>query len=373
MKKSFFAALAIAATTIFSANAQAEAVTEYAEAPYWFFGVKGGVQATPTNYDFTQLITPAFGVQLGRQFTPQVGLRLDVDGMWAKTAFRSADCTDQFSYVTGDLDLLLNLTNMFCAQPQRFGVSLVLGAGLNYSWDTYEAAGAPMADRGLVAHRNLLSHNLRGGLLCDYKINRHWAANLEVDANNVAQEFNSKWNGSNDWQLTAMVGLAYRWGHKGTTRIIDRTEPEPVVEQKCVTCGKVLSQCEYNGRHPEPMPAVVYTAPEEVHIEVFFDLDKSNIRPSEDAKLRGLSNFIRDHEVGTVLVKAYADRETGNPTYNQGLSERRAETIVNELIKTYGIPASRIESQAFGDKVQPFTQNDLNRVVIIDIKEAEKK
>ena len=85
-----------------------------------------------------------------------------------------------------------------------------------------------------------------------------------------------------------------------------------------------------------------------------------------------MSEFIRTHNVGTVSVKAYADRETGNPTYNQALSERRANTIVEKLTQVYGIPSNRIESRAYGDKVQPFAENDLNRVVIINIKEAQK-
>ena len=368
--KSFLLAAALVAAGV-SATAQTEVV--YEDAHHWFMGVKGGAQVVPSNYSFSSLIAPAVGLEIGRQFTPSFGVRLDVQGLWSKTGFPTPDVVESFSYVTGDLDLLFNVTNMLMSRPHAFDASLVLGAGLNYSWDAEAAGNHPMDDRGhLLAHESLTSHNLRAGVLFGYSLCRNWALNLEVDANNLDDKFNSKWSGHNDWQYTAMLGATYRWGHK--SHIVERervTEPEPApapVERTCDTCGKLLSRCEYNGNHPA-QPAVVYKSPSEIHIEIFFDLDKSNIRASEDAKLRGLSNFIREHEVGTVVVKAYADRKTGNPDYNQKLSERRAETIVNELTSTYHIPAARIQSEAYGDKVQPFAENAMNRVVIIDVKE----
>ncbi len=371
--KKIFSVLAIALTCITTTSAQY--VTEYDDAPYWYVGLKGGIQTVPTNYSLGSLIAPAIGIDFGRQFFPEFGIRGDIQGLWSKTAFKGADATDGFKYVTGDLDLLFNLTNIFASRPQDFTISLVTGVGLNYSWDTEDAANYPSNDRIIYSHEYLWSHNIRLGALADYKINRHWAVNLEVDANNLQEEFNSKWNAATDWQITAMLGLQYRWGHP--SRSVTRSELISSTEY-CDVCGLSLARCPYHGKHPntnaqtEPLPAVVYNTAEEVHIEVFFDLDNAEIRPSEDAKLRGLSNFVRDHEIGTVLVKGYADRQTGNPPYNQKLSERRAQTIVDALTGTYGIPVSRIESQAFGDKVQPFAENDLNRVVIIDIKEAAK-
>jgi len=371
-----FSTLAIAAASLLAANAQySTASYDYDAAPYYYFGVKGGVQGVPTNYDFTQLITPSVGVMAGMQFNRIVGARLDVQGLWSKTAFVSADETMGFKYYTADADLVFNLTNIFIPYSHVVDWSLVFGAGFNYSWDASDAGSYPIADRSIESHESLKSHNVRMGTILGFNCSRNWGIELELDANNLKDGFNSKCNQHTDWQLTAMLGVAYRWGHPSHAKA-GRTEAQPV--ERCKTCGLSLDRCIYGGNHPvrtepEPLPAVVYNNADEIHIDVFFDLDNAEIRPSEDAKLRGLSNFIRTHEVGTVSVKAYADRDTGNPTYNQTLSERRAETIVNALINIYNIPASRIESRAYGDKVQPFAENDLNRVVIIDIKEAQGK
>jgi len=367
-----FLSLAVAAMSITSVFAQSTNQEE--ETPYYYLGLKGGVQGVPTNYDFTKLLTPSVGVMAGMQFNRFVGARLDVQGLWSRTAFRSVDETMDFKYYTADADLVLNVTNIFIPYSHVIDWSLVFGAGFNYSWDAADAAQYPMADRGFQAHESLKSHNVRLGTIFGFNCSKNWAVELEFDANNLKDRFNSKCNQHTDWQLTAMLGVAYRFGHPRAERTVERTAAQPV--ERCSTCGLSLDQCIYGGSHPakteEPLPAVVYNNAEEILIDIFFDLDNAEIRPSEDAKLRGLSDFIRTHTVGTVSVKAYADRETGNPTYNQGLSERRANTIVEKLTDVYGIPASRIESRAYGDKVQPFAENDLNRVVIINIKEAQK-
>jgi len=364
---------ALAAMSLVSANAQTANNAE--ETPYYYIGLKGGVQGVPTNYDFTQLLTPSVGVMAGMQFNRIVGARLDVQGLWSRTAFRSADETMDFKYYTADADLVLNVTNIFIQQRHVVDWSLVFGAGFNYSWDAAGAGQYPMADRGFQAHESLKSHNVRMGTIFGFNCSKNWAIELEFDANNLKDRFNSKCNQHTDWQLTGMLGLSYRFGHPRAAAAPARTAAAPV--ERCGTCGLSLDQCIYGGNHPaavdqQPLPATVYNSAEEILIDIFFDLDNAEIRPSEDAKLRGLSNFIRTHNVGTVSVKAYADRETGNPTYNQGLSERRAATIVDLLTTTYNIPANRIESRAYGDKVQPFAENDLNRVVIINIKEAQK-
>lgn len=376
MKRLFLFVLALAG--VLSTHAQQLIVNDYESSPYWYGGIKGGIQWVPTNYDFGSLIAPAVGVQIGRQMTPVWGLRADVQGLWSKTAFRSADETMKFKYYTVDADVTLNLVNLFIPDYGfPVDISLLAGAGFNYSWDAEDAARYPMHDRMIDAHSSLKSYNLRVGAIAGYQITRNWVAEVELDANNLKSAFNSKSNQHRDWQLSLLAGIKYCWGHPSNSRTAERSEL--ISDTKyCDVCGLSLARCPWGGKHPgtdaqpDQLPAVVYNSAEEVHIEVFFDLDNAEIRPSEDAKLRGLSNFVRDHEIGTVLVKGYADRETGNPNYNQRLSERRAQAIVDVLVGTYRIPASRIEARAYGDKVQPFTENDLNRVVIIDIKEAAK-
>ncbi len=63
-------------------------------------------------------------------------------------------------------------------------------------------------------------------------------------------------------------------------------------------------------------------------------------------------------------VKSYADKGTGNPPYNKKLAAQRAEKAVKALVDA-GVPKSSITSSSYGDTVQPFSENDKNRVSII--------
>ena len=63
-------------------------------------------------------------------------------------------------------------------------------------------------------------------------------------------------------------------------------------------------------------------------------------------------------------IKSYADVQTGNPKINMEYSKQRCEKAVKALTDA-GVPASAITSAYFGVTVQPFAENDKNRVSII--------
>lgn len=347
--KFILASLAVVAVSVVSANAQSEDFE-----PHWFVGAKGGIQAVPTNYDFGKLITPAFGVNGGYQFAPQFGVRLDLQGISSKTAFVSADATEKFNWFTSNVDMLFNVTRMISNKSHLVDFSVVAGLGYDFSWNAGEAAKYPYVDRYCKSHETANSFNVRAGGLVDFNINKNWGVQAEVDGNLLYDEFNSKNNTKEDWQLTAMVGVVYRFGHKGSgNNKPARTAP----------AEEVLA--------PGQLPATVYKNAEDIRIEIFFEKGKAGIRPAEDAKLRGLSNYMRSHNVGEVIVSAYADKGTGTPAGNMKITEERAKAISEELTKTYGIPADRISAKAYGDTVQPYAENDKNRVVIIEVKEAK--
>ena len=65
-----------------------------------------------------------------------------------------------------------------------------------------------------------------------------------------------------------------------------------------------------------------------------------------------------------VVIRGYADRETGTSDYNMKLSERRAQSVYDILTKEYGIDGSRLKCEQFGSDVQPYDVNNWNRIVI---------
>ncbi|MEE1071042.1 MAG: OmpA family protein [Cellulosilyticum sp.] len=90
-----------------------------------------------------------------------------------------------------------------------------------------------------------------------------------------------------------------------------------------------------------------------------FVINKAELTSQSDVYLYSIAQAYKD---SNIIVKGYADVKTGNPGYNMELSKKRAEVVKNKLIE-YG--ATNVSIEALGDTVQPFANNDMNRVAIV--------
>ena len=352
IKKLF--ALALLATGIAApAMAQESSATEkdYKPFPHMFIGIQGGGQTTFTNYNNAKLITPNAAVSLGGWFTPVVGSRLHVSGMWNKGGFKGGDNDYKYDYkyVTTDLDLMLNLVTLF-GRKDYYPVNLYLigGIGLNYAWDNDDAF-VRKTDMPRAYKDDLFSHNARVGAQLDVNLHKNVSLNLEVDANSLGDRFNSKVNGSDDWQLTASLGLAVKFGYKKAKKAV----AAPVEEEWATRMDTIWYDDVVESARVEDG---------KMTWNVFYPIDKSDFRA--EAQLKAIGEFLKDHRECKVDVKSYADKGTGNPSYNKKLAAQRAEKAVKALVDA-GVPKSSITSSSYGDTVQPFSENDKNRVSII--------
>ena len=66
------------------------------------------------------------------------------------------------------------------------------------------------------------------------------------------------------------------------------------------------------------------------------------------------------------MVTGYADSKTGSAKYNQTLSQKRADAVVNELVKM-GISRDNIEVKAAGG-VDTLNPANYNRRATVEIK-----
>jgi outer membrane protein OmpA-like peptidoglycan-associated protein/tetratricopeptide (TPR) repeat protein len=82
---------------------------------------------------------------------------------------------------------------------------------------------------------------------------------------------------------------------------------------------------------------------------VYYDYDKSTLRPESTTALDTLAGFMKDNPSLTAEVYSFADAK-GTDDYNKKLSERRAQAVIDYLT-TAGIEASRMESKGFGESL----------------------
>lgn len=239
--KTFFLSVilgAIASTSCFAQRsndpreAQAQKQGYYSQ-PYAFVQAQGGMNTTLAAGN---VMKPTFSIAGGYMFTHAVGLRLHLNGLNSKNGFENLPDKYQFKYINTNLDLMVNLTNM-CQKPSGpFNVYLVAGAGLAYCWNNDQFAA--IANRGVIkedisnawnnkTHKDLISHNIRAGILCDYNISKNISVGAEFDFNNLSDRFDSKYNDCCDWMATGQISVTYKFGHKpygNTIRILPAPE-----------------------------------------------------------------------------------------------------------------------------------------------------
>lgn len=330
---------------------------DYRPYPHMFFGLNGGAQVSFTHYDFSKLITPSYGVSFGAYFNPVVGARLHVSGYENKGGIKSLNETYDFNTVTGSADLLLNVTNMFRSDKDRvFNLILLGGVGLAGAWDNddFHALAAKAAENYPMAWQDRrLSHNVRLGMQLDFNIAKHFGLNLELAANNRADRINSKTTDRNDWAATASLGLIFKFGQKKAEKMAE--EPVPVAEEWATRTDTVW----YDD--------ITYRdVPEKVTYEdnIYYKIRLSE--PDPASKIQKIADFVKAHKNCSVQVTAYADKATGTPELNMQYSKERAEKVVAALVKA-GVSRSVITSEYKGDTVQPFAENDKNRVAIVKV------
>ena len=80
---------------------------------------------------------------------------------------------------------------------------------------------------------------------------------------------------------------------------------------------------------------------------IFYDFDKATLRPESQTALDELVNLLNENPNITIELSAHTDYK-GSDQYNERLSQRRAESVVNYLI-AHGIASDRLTPKGYGE------------------------
>ena len=83
---------------------------------------------------------------------------------------------------------------------------------------------------------------------------------------------------------------------------------------------------------------------------IFYDFDKATLRPKSQTALDELVKLLNENPNITIELSAHTDYK-GSDQYNERLSQRRAESVVNYLIAN-GIAADRLTPKGYGEEQQ---------------------
>jgi peptidoglycan-associated lipoprotein len=117
---------------------------------------------------------------------------------------------------------------------------------------------------------------------------------------------------------------------------------------------------------PMPEPEVVVEDTTEVEPErpelvldrIFFDFDKSDIKPDAATVLEANSEMLELYPEVNVVIEGHCC-EIGTSEYNMALGERRAKAAQDYLLKL-GIDAERLSTVSYGEE-QPLDPEDLEK------------
>ncbi len=88
---------------------------------------------------------------------------------------------------------------------------------------------------------------------------------------------------------------------------------------------------------------LIITLPE----DITFDVDSFTVRPTLESDLQRVANNLLNYPNSSVEVIGHTDN-TGDATYNQGLSERRATAVTSVLVNG-GVPSNRLTAYGQGE------------------------
>ena len=93
-----------------------------------------------------------------------------------------------------------------------------------------------------------------------------------------------------------------------------------------------------------------------IKLKVNFAFDSDVVQEKYFTDLGELANFLKRFDQVDVSIDGYTD-SVGNDTYNQQLSQRRAQAVVDMLVKTHGIDPARLKAVGFGES-DPVASNE---------------
>ena len=368
--------------------------------PHWGMTLQGGAAYTMGEAYFQQLLSPAAQLSATYNFHHAMGVRFGLSGWQGKGTVVVTDEIYNFNFAQFNVDYVLDLANLFGGfkHDRIWTPYAFVGIAGAYGFNN-EQASKYLADYATVLSKyweKTPFFVVRAGLGADFWVAKNFGLGLEVNANGYGDKFNSKGavKGFNpDFQFNALLGLKVRFGgntapSKAYAAKVEaeeaarlaaeaaaKAEAERLAAEKAAAekAAAEKAAAEAAAKAEAARLAAEKAAADRARIcaeqsnNIFFTIGSFAVRKSEEEKLIKLINFLNTNPDYSVQLVGYADKATGSPKVNMQVSKARTEVVRKKMIEL-GVPAERIESSYMGDTVQPFEQNDMNRVIVCTVK-----
>lgn len=400
--------LALACATMLSSSAIAQEVT-YVEDPAqgytfnrfkdnWFITAEGGVNYQFSKHDinreWSDRFAPAFGLQIGKWFSPILGFRGGATYLGAKGLSRNADAfgvlyNDEGAVRTFEnehgtyyktkvanlgvnFDAMLNVTNWWCGyKPNRVYNFIAYVGGAAYFGFEHEVGSTSKWDKHFDTNIAL-----RGGIINSFNVSKQVALSLDIRYTCLgARREAGLQYGALTNNAAAFLGVTYLFNQRTWTAPVVPVCPVP---ENCDPIRARLAECEARLADTQrkldeclrrPMPEAPVAEPCIAPLAtVYFPIGSSTVSKVDTKVLASVADMIKADTSVKYDVVGWADTWTGTDAINKRLRTNRANNVKNILVKN-GVNADQLEvSEGEGNKYPNRESIYLDRCVTIQAK-----
>ena len=371
--------LSVFALGALSINAQTEAVLRAGDFwDNWYVGNRMGGTMNVNGKGFFKSARPAFGMAIGKQWTPIFGTEIQGIGYVNTTNSRTMIDASDISLL-GTMNLM-NLFGDYEGIPRTFEIETLTGLGwlhhyMNGTGDTNDLS----ARVGLN-----FNFNLGESKAWTFSLRPAMAFNLTGDFPEKKVNFDKQ-----NARLEVLAGFTYHFsGGNGEHyfTMVPVTDPFVVAamneEVNDLRELVAVKNVELVGMADELMAAQkqleVYRSQASasgtdslnmIETVVAFRFNKSAVDVSQMPSIERVAAYMNENPNVNITINGYASPE-GNEAYNMKLSQQRADAVKNMLVDKYGISPSRIAALGHGVG-DIFSEPAWNRVGICIIEEVK--
>lgn len=318
-------------------------------------------------------ITAAYNLGFGKWFSPYIGFRFS--GYYGAMHWDN-DSYSKAKYGNLNFDFMWDMCNSLGGVDPDRPVSVIpfVGIGGTYVWDI-QSDGTNIYRGDGDLKKTSWTLPVSAGIQFRFRLCRYVDFFLEGRASFYGDNFNGSAYGEPlDINIQATGGFSFNLGgvnYQAYNKCKDMAYINSLNGQVNALRGELAATTAALAAAQAQLPCpevVVPDCPESnaapMMSTVRFTINSSKISDEEMVNVYNTAQYLKENPSVNVLIKGYADKDTGTSAYNKALSQKRAQAVYDALTKTYGISKDRLAIEAEGSASQPYDVNNWNRIVI---------
>lgn len=345
----------------------------------WFIQLGAGIDVPMVEHKLIdgkakRHITATYNLGAGRWFSPYLGFRFSA---YYGAMHWDNDVYSKAKYANLNFDFMWDMCNSLGGVNASRPVSVIpfIGIGGTYTWD-YSGMESNILRKNGDYRKTSWTLPVSAGLQLRFRLCRYVDFFAECRATFYGDNFNNyAFDKPIDINIQTTGGFSFNLGGvnyqaynacKDMAYINSLNNQVNALRGDLAATATALAAAEAQLPCPtveQPdCPEVVNAAP--MMSTVRFTINSARISNEEMVNVYNTAEYLKANPSVNVLIKGYADKDTGTSAYNKTLSVKRAQAVYDALTKTYGIDKSRLAIEGEGSTEQPYDVNNWNRIVI---------